>query len=396
MIVLDVKIETESIVVNDDLKSSFKSPLVFYLLNKEALYLCSFVILDFQNEQIKYVETLSKENMKKVGDEYGEGILMDPPHSIMGINKNKLLNMVYSVMSGVNNTFRIVDLEKSEMIIYTAEDFGYKGLGRVSETATKDIDDNESFYICFIKEDNSSTEYFKFSSKLDKSEHLFSDNGIFKNVPHQIIRCGSFIFSSGFWEEEGKIIAYNTKSKVLKTIPLINPSHFEIVDNIVYYSSNNVKIENMAITFLGPARIGKLHVDGDRMREGKEFSTPSGFRYTSHKCLSPDVLVTFGFPNRLIFIDSETMELLFYYDVDKKILPDSGVRNYLNHVYDKPGNDNCRYAALECSDDQKYVVFFNQEKVRFFNFEKREIEYEIEYKIKDTYFQFSHHCDFLR
>ena len=396
MISLDIKVETEKIVIDNKLKLSFKDPLVFYLLNKEALYLCSFVILDFQNEEIKYVETLSEENKRKVEKEYGAGILMDPPHSIMGINKNKFLNMVYSVMSGVNNTFRIIDLEKNEMAIYTAEDFGYRGLGRVSETGTKDIEDKQVFYICFIKEDGSSTEYFKFSIDLQKSEHLFNDNGIFKNIPHQIARCGDFIFSSGFWEEEGKVLTYNIKNKKIDTIPLINPSHFEVLDNIVYYSSNNVKIENLAITFLGPARIGKIYIEGDKIRKGKEFSTPSGFRYTSHKCLSPEVLVTFGFPNRLIFINSESMELLFYYDVDEKILPDTDVQDFLNNEYDRPGNDNCRYSALECSDDQKYVVFFNQKVIRFFNFADRKIEYEIKYKIKDLFFQFSHHCDLLR
>ena len=396
MLPLKIRIETENITVDQKIKDSFSDPLVFYLLNKKAFYLCSFVIVDFQNNQIKYIETYSDSNISAVKENYGEEILKDPPHSIMAIDKNKLLNMVYSVRSGMNNTLRLIDLEKEEMQIHSSEDFGYNDLGRVSETGTKDPDDPSWFYICFLKKDGESSNYYKISVDLTKSEFLFNDNGIFKRPPHQIIRCGNFILSSGFGEDEGQILSYNMKTKEISVIPtIVKPSHLEARDGIVYYASNNMKLEGTSVVFTGPARIGKLKVSNEVVK-GSEFWNESGFRFTSHKILDSDTLVTVGFPNRLFFIDSATMKLSFYHDVDKNIIPDHDQLNFLNKDYKQTLDDPYRYTALETSNDGKYVVFFNQKEIRFFNRNLREIECEIPYKIKEQYFQLSHHCDFLK
>jgi len=394
---LKVNIKTENIFVSKEIKNSFKYPLVFYLLSHKSFYLCSFVMIDFQNDQIKYIETISDDNISIIRNEYDEDILKDPPHSFMLINKNKLMNLIYSVRSGINNTFRVLDLEKEVMEIYTPEDLGYDHLGRVSETGTKDPDDPTSFYICFVRKDRSNSEYYKVSTDLSKSEFLFSDGGKFKKAPHQIVRCGNFILSSGFGEEEGQILSYNIKTKDISVISTVaKPSHLEVKNDIVYYASNNMTIEGTKVSFIGPARIGKLKVSEDTVEKCEEFWNESGFRFTTHKVLDLNTLVTFGFPNRLFFIDSNTMKLLFHYDVGKTILPNENQLSFINNQYEQTLNDPFRYTALEVSDDQKYVTFFDQRVVKFFNFKTREIVFEIPYKIKEGYFQLSHHCDFLR
>jgi hypothetical protein len=394
---LKLHIEAEDIFVSKEIKDSFKHPLVFYLLNYRSFYLCSFVIVDFQNEQIKYIESLSDDNISIISNAYNEDILKDPPHSLMVINKNKLMNLIYSVRSGINNTFRVLDLEKEVMEIYTPEDLGYNHLGRVSETGTKDPYDSSSFYICFVRKDKLNSEYYKVSTDLSKSKFLFNDGGKFKKAPHQIVRCGNFILSSGFGEEEGQILSYNIKSKEISVVPTIaKPSHLEVDGNIVYYASNNMNIEGTKVSFIGPARIGKLKVNEDSIEKCGEFWNESGFRFTTHKVLDKNTLVTFGFPNRLFFIDSNSMKLLFHYDVGKTILPDENQLSFINNQYEQTLNDPFRYTALEVSYDQKYVVFFDQKNVKFFNFKTRNIVFEIPYKIKEGYFQLSHHCDFLR
>jgi len=397
MIALDVKIRKEDIKVSSAIKQSFHHPIVFYLLNKDSFYLCSFVILDFQNEEIKYVETFSETNVELIKNEYGAAILKDPPHSVMTITKNKFINMIYPIISKVNNTVRIVDLEKGKMEIYSPTDFGHDHLGRVNETATRDPDDPNSFYICFTRKDEQSTEYYKFSSDLLKNEFLFDDQGIFKKSPHQIARCKNYILSTGFGEEEGKILVYDIRSKDISIISTIaKTSHLEISGNIVYYASNNIKIEGAQVKFMGPARIGKLKVEENEIVQQGEFWNESGFRFTSHKILNPDVLVTFGFPNRMFFIDSTSMEMMFYYDIDKQIIPDIDQLHFLNEEYPQTLTDPFRYTALEVSDDGKYIIFFNQTHIRFFNYYSRRIEFEIPYKISKNHFQLSHHCDFLR
>lgn len=397
MLELDISIETFPIDVPSDLKKSFKSRLVFYLLNKNSFYLCTFVIVDFQEGKIAYLESFSEENVEKVKTCYDPAILKDPPHSIMTIDENKLLNIVYPILSKVNNTFRVVDLKERKMKIYSPEDFGYTHLGVASETATRDVENSDWFYMCFVRKDKTATEYYKILTDLTDHKFMFDDRGIFIRQPHQVVRFKNFILSSGFGEEQGQILSYNMKTKEIELIETTtSPSHLEVEGDTVYYASNNMRVDGTKVTFLGPAAIGKLKVVDDIMKRDGEFRNESGFRFTTHKKLNSNTLVTIGFPNRMFFIDSNSMKLLFYYDIDKQIIPDDSQMDFLNSHYEQTLDDPFRYTALEISDDRKYVVFFNQAKVRFFNYSSKKIEHEIPYEIKDTYIQLSHHCNFLR
>jgi len=392
MIELKLEVNEVPLNANKELKNSITKPFIYYLCNFDYPYLNTFVIVDFPSDKITYVKSDSKENKKLVKDKLISGI----PHSTMPINKNEFLNIMLPIDNHPTQDFRHINLKEKRMSIYTSGDLGLKNLSGTIETLTQDYE-QECFYIAFKKIDNSSTEYYKIALDLTKVEFLFDDKGIMDSLPHQVVRFKNFIVSMGWSQEDSLILIYNLNTKKIQTIYNDKyPSHSIIKNDALYYSSVNVIIDGLELEYRDPAIIGKLIKDKDELIIENIFDHVTGYRFTSHRYLDPDTIITIGYPNRIFFIDANTMELKFFKDIDKTILPPKLLKLFLNKLYKGGYSDPYKYSSFEISQDQKYIILFNQENIRLFNIEHQEIEIEIPFAKEKNYIQVTQHCDFLK
>ncbi len=172
----------------------------------------------------------------------------------------------------------------------------------------------------------------------------------------------------------------NLDNKSIKTFntKFWRPAHFEIdTDNDhIYISSHNfIYMDNRY--FLGPAGIDKFMIKWDNLVNLWTFVYDKWYRYTSHKLMEYDwkkYIITIWQPNRLIFIDSETMELVYYYDIWWDLLSDKeNLISYLNnYVWDS-------YIWFEIKNKDWIVEIVWKNSILFFSFSKKEIIYELPY-----------------
>lgn len=391
MIELNLELNEIDIHVDKIIKNSFKSPFIFYLLKLDAMYLNTFVVVDFTKEKITYLKSYSEENINKVKEVIDPKILGDVPHTAMPINEDRFLSSIMPVSSLHNNTLRMIDIKEKKMLIYTPEDFGLNHLYAVAESV---IDNDDGyFYMSFLKKDESSTEFYKLSNDLTRHEFIFDDEGILQSQPHQVIKFKNFIVAFGWGIENGIILIYNLKTKkIQKIFNNENAAHGVLHNDNLYYSAVNIELNKSSVKYLGPATIGKLSIVDDKLVIENIFTYESGFRYTSHKYLNPDSIITIGFPNRIFLIDSVIMELIDYKDIDKTILPEENCVDFLNNQY----KDILKYSAFELSNDEKYLVTFNQKEIKLFNIKNKEVEYNIPFDIPEKFIQVTQHCDLLK
>ena len=74
-------------------------------------------------------------------------------------------------------------------------------------------------------------------------------------------------------------------------------------------------VSGKGLQFIGPAGIDKFLIQGGELTNVGTFSNPTGYRFTTHRVFDyngKSYLCTIGHPNRLVFVDTETMEMLFY------------------------------------------------------------------------------------
>jgi len=392
MIELDLELNELKIKVNNNLKNSFKNNFIFYLLRLDAMYLNTFVIVDFNKEKIIYLQSYSEKNINKIKKAFDPKILGDVPHSAMSINQNQFLSAIMPVSSLHNNTIRLIDIKEKKMRIYSPEDFGLTHLYAVAESVIDNGDNH--FYMSFLKKDESSTEFYKMSNDLSQREFIFDDGGILTTQPHQILKFKNFIVAFGWGTKNGIILIYNINTKKIQKINNNeNTAHGIVHKDILYYSSVNIVLDKSNVTYLGRAIIGQLVVSGDLLKIKKTFTNKTGFRYTSHKYLFPNSIITIGFPNRIFIMDSDTMQLIYYKDIDKKILPNENFIDFLNNKYK---NNLEKYSAFELSNDYKYLITFNQTNIKLFNIKDRNVEFNIAFEKPDKFLQITQHCDILK
>ncbi len=153
-----------------------------------------------------------------------------------------------------------------------------------------------------------------------------------------------------------------------------SPAHFEIdsKQNFVYTSAHNFFGVKDGVIYFEPAIIDKFEIVDDKLVHKGAFSYEKGYRYTSHKIFSvggKTYICTFGQPNRLIFADADTMELLFYEDIgEDELSSQDDVSLYIN----SSGN-NTEIIAIEVSPDNKLIVFVDGTYLYLYDFEKRQI-----------------------
>lgn len=240
-----------------------------------------------------------------------------------------------------------------------------------------------------VTQDELSKIYFKNSlflpNKIVEDDGFFTNN---KNVPCEI-------------NKEMGLLYYNVREKYnIKCVPgrimLLNlktlektyynttggsPAHFEIDEknNYIYTSSHNAFGYKEKLVFLEPAVIDKFELIEDKLVLKGSFSTPKGYRFTTHKIMNfngKSYLCTLAQPNRLMVVDAEKMELEYTYDIE---------RDELSDINDVSLYINCRktdfeIVSLEVSQDEKYLIMIGPSYVYFFDFAKKEIVYKLDHK----------------
>jgi len=161
-----------------------------------------------------------------------------------------------------------------------------------------------------------------------------------------------------------------------------SPAHFEIDEEngVVYTSSHNFIMNDQMVIFNEPAVIDKYKVNKNSLDHIGAFKFSEGYRYTTHRIFfneGKQYIVTFAEPNRLIFIDAETMEFIFSYDVDEQ--------NMLSNCEDIGIFINCMvngksYLALEVTPDGEYIFFIGYDDIYIFHFKSRKIVGKQSYK----------------
>lgn len=180
----------------------------------------------------------------------------------------------------------------------------------------------------------------------------------------------------------GKIlmIDMDTKEKTYYDTTGGSPAHFEVDNNAIYTSSHNfVRLRNNGIFYLEPAVIDKFILNQGKLELAGSFSHPKGFRYTTHKIFhnnNKTYICVFGHPNRLMFIDAEKMELLFYKDIGESDFTDETDMS----IYMLPRFGGEEFVAVETSEDGEKIIFAGMEYIYFFNFANRDLYEVLNYK----------------
>jgi hypothetical protein len=169
--------------------------------------------------------------------------------------------------------------------------------------------------------------------------------------------------------------------KTIYTTTFARPAHFEISNSkqCIYVSSHNFDYGYCweRVTYYWPAALDKFWFNNDgSLRKEKTFIHEKWYRFTSHKVFSfqgHEYICTLGQPNRLFFINAESMELEYFFDLHFNLLEKLDgelLRRYL-----------CKWPfihwfarALEVSASGRFIFIPMEWKIIIFDFEKHKIE----------------------
>jgi hypothetical protein len=177
----------------------------------------------------------------------------------------------------------------------------------------------------------------------------------------------------------GEIMTYNPKTKEsnIYDTHASSPAHFEtdLDEKYLYVSSHNHCVFGKRLLF-GPGAIDKFEIQENSLKYISTFFHQKYYRFTSHKILkfqNKNYLATFAKPNRLLFIDTETMTENFHHDFGE---------NYLDHIPKEKICDTLNkeivpldeeFIALEVSDDQSQIFIVGRSEVLIFSMEEKKI-----------------------
>jgi len=378
-------VEEKKAEIPEQIKNSFEDPLIFYFTTKDQeSFVGTNVIFDPKRERFLEIKSDLGENKNKITRFLNPEGIRDTPHTSATVDKGKFLTTFLPIFSRNNKALRVLDLNKEIFELYTSDDFGISDYSSVCASVTE-IPERDSIYLFFNNKKNNYCKYYEFSKDLSSKKHLFTDSGLLETDPHELVRFKNFLISSGFLFAIGdNILVFNTTNNETKIIHTNekSPAHIITHKDKVYYSACNIVLFKENFIFLGPASIGRaINIDGN-LEKDLIFKHPTGFRFPSHACISDSTLVVMGFPNRLFFINTNKMDLQFYYDIGETVIPDDNLLSFFN-VALKKSKSQTRYTAIKVSRDGKYVVLVNNEKLLFFNYKKREVEHMISIPTQD-------------
>lgn len=267
---------------------------------------------------------------------------------------------------------------------FTWTEFKLRDSGEVLEAATpfmryvyKDL------YREFCKERNREFNEDEYNRKNNVSRvggiHLESEFKIFcENKGKNFLDICQKNKKYNFDPLPGKISLIDIKRQTIEfyETTFCAPAHFEIdaKKDIIYTSSHNFTFFDN-LYFLGPAAIDKFILEKNKLRKIGSFCDKEAYRFTTHKVFyykDKSYICSFGQPNRLYFIDADTMKILYYDDIGEDYLSGKNdLCSYLNnngYIYDKS-----IIRAIEISEDGEILFLLGKEFIYFYSFPDKKI-----------------------
>jgi len=229
-----------------------------------------------------------------------------------------------------------------------------------------------------------------------------------KKIGKKFVDLTNSIEKYRFTALPGKIFSVNIDTSAVDfyDTTMCSPAHFELFDSRgdVYVSCHNMAHFG-AMHYLGPAVIDKFRVHEGKMIKMGSFCNPRGFRFTSHRLFTYNgrqYICTIGYPNRLFFIEADTMKLLYHYDIDKDVLSSlTDICTFLNTYYDYA---NIFY-SFEVSSENGIVLILGIQDVYFYDFNDKRVIQKIPYLVPvnleqelnlDKYYRRTSHSSYLQ
>lgn len=341
------KVDTENlellVYTADDLIHNvdvFKIGSTFYKDSRDPNYFY-FTIVDNEKNYHLYHVSLDLKTIVELDSFPGEQY---PPHAIRQYNEHLFLSHEFNVAN--------FELKKNKKIIAA------QGLGRL-------------IYKNFIK------------LKMSKQD-IPSDASI-KDLPDEekIEFLSELKAKYDIICLPGKFMMYDMTSKDINLYSTSggSPAHFEFdeFENAIYVSSHNIFNTAELMILFEPAIIDKYLLKDGKAHYEKSFVYDQGYRYASHRLFqfqNKSYLCTIGHPNRLLFVDTDSMEMLYYFDLYEDVLSAKKGRSVSINSKD----EDC-YVALEISSDGKYIVTIGEKYIVIFDFAERKVVQKIDFKI---------------
>lgn len=410
MIKLKAEINTSSLNLSNEICSSFDYNIMFHT-TPNSNFLTTHYIIDFYNKELIEIKTDYGDNDKRIED-INPKILESIPHSISAINDKGFY--VFPNNSSVGLCFKYIDYKGNVSVLF-GSDLNHpesKYWKRVS-ASFQASPDTQYMIIGFHREDNNSVDVVKVDDNLN-AELIFNIPNML-DAPHEMIEIDDFILSTTFrlfeayntttgkfyrWPEDivkdgydfdsppkdikispGQLFSYNknTDEVVYLTVDAPPTAHFIKGKNQTFYSTaHNMTFYKDKFHFFGPAQLTKWNIEDGEIIKENVFIDKHAYRCTTYIHFifeNKEYLVTLAYPNRLIFIDNDTMDIVHYHDIDDDLLTNiNDVKKHVNYIHrsNHPADKYC-LNDINISSDGKYVLYFEKDRVNFYDFKNRKV-----------------------
>jgi hypothetical protein len=405
-----MKIETSSQNINlsNDICNHFSKSFIFYSKPKNS-FLMTYWILDFQNKILKKISTDLNENMDEIKG-IDQNILNIQTHAACSINPNGFYCL--PLIGKYCHYFYYVNLKNDTLKLLSAKDLKHddsKYWGNISSTFS--MKENSKSFLLGCKR----TDIEDVVDIIEVDENL-NCNKIFSisnqtNAPHELVEYKDYIIvthfnnfkgvnlntskkynsfqdvlddnidlSNGFPSfikiASGEIHFFNRKTKELQKEFTDAPptAHISIADDKIFLSQHNLLAAYNFYEYTGPAKISKWELKDDKWIETNSFQHDEIFRCSSHVAFKFNdelYIMTMGYPNRLVFIDERNMKIYHKYDFKENILSCEDPKRFVNTLHTNPQLDYYHSNDANISQDGKMVIYIENHKVRFYDFENQ-------------------------
>jgi len=440
MIKLNTKTEVQKFDIHQDVCDSFQKKIMFYTTPSYEFF-TMFCILDFQDKTLTMIRTDTDENIKAI-KEYDEELLGMTSHSVTALNSEGFycmpFNRVYS------RCFRYIHPKTNTMNVIFGHDLKHpdsKYWGRVSASFQKPIGE-EHLLIGFLRNDSNVVDVVKVDEDLNATK-LYSIPDMVE-PPHELAQFGSLIVATSFhvfkcrdmkadkfyqYADQlladgydiresipdhikiypGELYSYNIDKNEMQRIEVDCPptAHFDSDrKQYLFSSAHNLTALGGKYYFTGPAEITKWDTVENQLVKVSTFRHKEVFRCTTHVYFEYEgnkYLSTIGYPNRLVFINADTMELDHYHDLEENLLSGhDDPQEFVNKIH-RTNSVIDKYCLndINVSSDGRYVIYFEKDKAKFYDFKNKEdveqyISFPSDPAYKDDLFRTILHTAILR
>lgn len=400
-----------------DIRDAFANrKLIFGSHNPTNRFLCSNYILDFDYDTLTSIDPDTPYNNELIPA--GE-----PPHSIIPYGDGFFMFQIQAK----TDVFRYVDLTvAAETIVsdhdisthtirvYSREDFDLPGMVNVISSGFQNLV-NDNIILVVSMEDGTSKilecdidmNIVNVLATLDRCDvdiHdlVYKDDTILMTnfISFRLLNDAGEVVSNNWVDfkkqidkgyhphdnqmglslEGGQVFKVDLLTNTYEIVPTCacTTSHFSVdpTDDSIYVSMNNLTtLDILNYYYLGPAAIAKFTLRDNVLTHVADFWDDSYYRSPQpvlyHKDGIPH-LFTLSHPNRLYFIDAETMTVDFTHDI---------FENYDVSLINTTNNDilqnRLSYNDVNISPDGKYACVFESDRLHFFDVQEKMIAYSM-------------------